>query len=355
MDSKLILVEGNPGSGKSSTSQFINDQLRRNGITSRWYHEQELPHPVAPNKYIDDFSSLGEYFKYALDRWHLFSLTASESDKISIIESRFFQDVIFPLLMRDVSRSQIIEYVHGIADICSSLNPKLIYFHQPEYATTMRRICDERGPGTEKFYIDRNDQSAYARRLGLRGFDGYVQFFVAVRSIMEQLYEELPFIKLSIDNTERKWGRYYKQIGEFLPIPQLFNNAPSGQDYLSKFEGTYTYQNDEKNIEFSIGLKDDELLMHNYGWLWRINRLIPKEENVFHLGGYPFELIFETDPNGIVIGATRINPTGDWLVTGQRYPGINRCSPRFVNEGTKTPYRATHNKALQSDAAKPRR
>jgi hypothetical protein len=76
---------------------------------------------------------------------------------------------------------------------------------------------------------------------------------------------------------------------------------------------------------------------------------------VFHLGGYPFELIFETDPNGIVIGATRINPTGDWLVTGQRYPRISRCSPRFVNEGTKTPYRATHNKALQSDAAKPRR
>lgn len=131
MDSKLVLVEGNPGSGKSSTSQFIYDQLRQNGITSRWHHEEELPHPVAPNKNIDDFGSLEEYFKFALDRWRLFSLATSESDEISIIESRFFQDVISPLLMRDVSRSQIMEYVHRIADICSDLNPTLIYFHQP--------------------------------------------------------------------------------------------------------------------------------------------------------------------------------------------------------------------------------
>lgn len=333
MDSKLILVEGNPGSGKSSTSQLINDQLRRNGITSRWYHEEELPHPVAPNKKIDDFSSLEEYFKFALDRWRLFSLAASESDEISIIESRFFQDVVFPLLMKDVSRSQIIEYVHGIADICSALNPKLIYFHQPEYATTMRRICDERGPGIEKFYIDRSDQSAYAQRLGLQGFDGYVRFFVDVRSIMEQLYGELPFCKLSIDNTERNWGSYYKQIGEFLSIPQLFDDAPSGQDYLSKFEGTYTYQCDKKDIEFTICLKGDELVMRDYGWLWPINRLIPKEESVFHLGGFPFEMVFETGPDGIVVRATRINPTGDWLVTGQRYPRIgNVPGPSFIED-----------------------
>ena len=47
MDGKLILVEGLPGSGKSSTAQFICDQLQRNGHRARWYYEDETPHPVA--------------------------------------------------------------------------------------------------------------------------------------------------------------------------------------------------------------------------------------------------------------------------------------------------------------------
>jgi len=323
-ESKLILVEGLPGSGKSSTSQFICDQLWRNGEQSRWYYEEEMPHPLSP-------SSSGDYFKDALNTWQTFTSTAIASNEITIIESRFFQDVILPLLMGDVSRSGILKHVHDIAEVCAVLNPALVYLHQPEYAAALRRICDQRGPRIERIYIARNERSAYGRRLGLQGFDGLVRSFLDGRSIMEQLYEEVEFRKLSIDNSERKWSSYYRQIGEFLSIPLRLDEAPSGQEYLSRFEGTYTYRRDEKDIEFAIRLEDGGLMMHGYGWLWPTNRLIPKEENVFYLGSWPFEMVFKQDGSGAITGATRVNPTGDWLVTGQEYPKVAEI-PESVRE-----------------------
>ena len=44
--SKLIIVEGLTGSGKSIMAHFIARQLEYNGIPASWVHEGEEPHPI---------------------------------------------------------------------------------------------------------------------------------------------------------------------------------------------------------------------------------------------------------------------------------------------------------------------
>jgi len=44
--SKLIIVEGLTGSGKSIMAHFIARQLQYNGIAASWVHEGEEPHPI---------------------------------------------------------------------------------------------------------------------------------------------------------------------------------------------------------------------------------------------------------------------------------------------------------------------
>ena len=43
---------------------------------------------------------------------------------------------------------------------------------------------------------------------------------------------------------------------------------------------------------------------------------------MFYLGSWPFEMIFTQDDSGKIVSATRVNPTGDWPVTGQEYPKV---------------------------------
>ncbi|MBQ35736.1 MAG: hypothetical protein CME04_05045, partial [Gemmatimonadaceae bacterium] len=118
MDHRLIIVEGCPGSGKSSTSQFLCRQLQRAGHACRWYYEEEMPHPVAATKGIGRVRDFREYGRAALRRWRDFVSRARRSDEIAIIESHFFQDVITPLLRVDVKPQRIRKVVHGMAKVC---------------------------------------------------------------------------------------------------------------------------------------------------------------------------------------------------------------------------------------------
>ncbi|KON88384.1 hypothetical protein AF332_17275 [Sporosarcina globispora] len=62
MDTKLILIEGMPGSGKSTTARLVHEVLWQKGIEAEVYFEGDLNHPT-------DFESVA-YFKN--DEWHRF-------------------------------------------------------------------------------------------------------------------------------------------------------------------------------------------------------------------------------------------------------------------------------------------
>jgi len=42
----LILVEGFPGSGKSTTAQWLARQWQQTGRACRWFYEEQPDHPV---------------------------------------------------------------------------------------------------------------------------------------------------------------------------------------------------------------------------------------------------------------------------------------------------------------------
>lgn len=46
MNTKLILIDGMPGSGKSTTGYFISERLNELQIPNRFYHELEENHPL---------------------------------------------------------------------------------------------------------------------------------------------------------------------------------------------------------------------------------------------------------------------------------------------------------------------
>ena len=46
LNTKLILIEGLLGSGKSTTAEHLGTFLQQQGIDGRWYLEEDDPHPI---------------------------------------------------------------------------------------------------------------------------------------------------------------------------------------------------------------------------------------------------------------------------------------------------------------------
>jgi hypothetical protein len=47
LTTKLILIEGFPGAGKSTTTGHIGTRLQQHGVACRWFLEDDQPHPIA--------------------------------------------------------------------------------------------------------------------------------------------------------------------------------------------------------------------------------------------------------------------------------------------------------------------
>jgi hypothetical protein len=65
----LVFVEGFPGSGKSTTAQWLARQWQRTDRACRWLHEHQPDHPVVGIPAGARYETWEEYFEYRRDRW----------------------------------------------------------------------------------------------------------------------------------------------------------------------------------------------------------------------------------------------------------------------------------------------
>ncbi len=202
MKNKLILVEGIPGSGKSTISNKIKAYLESKGLKVKLYNEADLhPADLAWHAYltIDEYKQVikqnseleeilaeytqieGEYaviaytklkipmknkgiieylsskevydgkvdigtFKdYHFRRWKAFGETALNDDYVYIFECAYLQNHINELMGSYCKDMNYIEdYMFELIDTVKSLNPKLIYLTQTDVRETIKRVANER-------------------------------------------------------------------------------------------------------------------------------------------------------------------------------------------------------------------
>jgi cytidylate kinase len=213
MKNRLILVEGMPGSGKTTISKKIRDYLIDKGLEVELYNEGDL-HPVdlawnalltkeeyksliknnkefenvlKENSIFEDdyvivaYTKLGLYkdqndlMKYfeshevydgrvSLDmfkeihlrRWRKFGQEMKKSkDKVVIFECAFFQNHINELLaVHEKDIHYIMQYLKELLETVLDLNPKLIYLNQSSVRNTLDRVAKERVSENKEVYPD---------------------------------------------------------------------------------------------------------------------------------------------------------------------------------------------------------
>lgn len=273
--SRLILIEGIPGSGKTTMAEKVKAHLERRGKRVVLFQEGQLHPadlawlsviplekfleikelPIFQNRWEGNVSIEGdqaiiaytqldlpdegrewmtffeshevydqrvpfEKFKALhFSRWERFGREA-DPETVYIFECAFLQNHISEMLRaHDRKETFIIEYMKELIQTVKNLNPKLIYLSQPDVRRTLKRVAEERRSPEPKKWKDWIDlvaeyveNSPYGTRIQAQGFEGVVQFIQDRKDLECKVMEELDIEVKVIENPDYDWKEVEAQV-----------------------------------------------------------------------------------------------------------------------------------------------
>jgi predicted kinase len=275
MKTKLIMVEGIPGSGKSTFAQKIAEYFRNKGIQVNVYNEgqahpadlawsacvpldslhsllmkyRELDSEIRKNMCIDGNYAIIAYTQVRTDnrgfykelenyevydnrvpfdvfcdlhykRWGAFGKQAAENDMLNIFECAFFQNHINELQnFQLASKADIERHLNKLLSYVLSLSPVLIYLSQPDVRETIERIAKERVSGHGN-WIDMAvayvENTPYGKMNNLRGIDGLIRCIEARKQTELDFLRSLPIHTVVVENDDYDWENVWNKLETYL-------------------------------------------------------------------------------------------------------------------------------------------
>jgi hypothetical protein len=323
MNSRLILIEGLLGTGKSTLSQFIHHRLKHLGFDSHWYCESQKPHPI-----IDDsinHSTLEMAFTHLVSQWQTLVTRTLQTKDIIVMDAAFLQYIILRMLSWNINEMTIMNCIQDTIPIIQPLQPTLFYFNRDHTPEALKDLFHNRGPQWTKKSIKNFNNTPFTLKRNLYGINGFIDFMQNYEKIAETAFENSPFYKLKINVSKQEWTHYRKQILHFLAIPPV--DEPScPPSRFNKFIGTYFYTFKGVMIDyFSIQWQDSSLNVSGLPFLIsprHSHRLIFKEENSFYVEAFPYEFSFDEE-NGNVTCMKILHQPQDLSSIDPVFPKVN--------------------------------
>ena len=357
---RLILLEGLPGTGKTTNAYKLFEQLVRNGREVRWLHEVSQPHPLLffsescltkeeyrlfTGKYqesaelleriaevrattvgidyltaarrmpgqentswyqellqydVMDFP-LERYEPAAFEKWEAFVNAALKDDTIYISDSSIFQYQIFTYLLNGAEYPRLAKFVHSIMDLLKPLHPALIYLYREKTEDSIAFIEKQRGVRDLESIWERDKGRPYYQNKQ-QDVTAYFDFLKDYADCASGLYDGSDCDKLKIEITAQTWDIYEAEMLRFLGI--AYREAPS----FKAEDGTYV--NAALGASFSI---KDGILTDPEGVR---RRLSPRTAAEFFIEGLPIILCFGGD-DIVKLCGQQIIP--QWSETGTVY------------------------------------
>jgi hypothetical protein len=278
MKTKLIMVEGLPGFGKSTTARLIYDILTERDIEARLVMEGDVDHPAdyegtaclaeeefgqmlqaaGPFKEIliervaqkgtwnllpyqklkneygtsfpdDLYHSLSKQDIYELpldlnrrlitERWEIFAEQALDEAAVMIFECCFIQNpVTVGMVKYDAPEDQMIDYVLGLEKAILSLNPILFYIEQDKLEYAFRKAIRERPEAWSTGFVHYYTQQGYGKHHGLEGIEGTLEVLEARRRLEYRILDSLGLTKERLNNSHYEQETYRTMLMDKLKL-----------------------------------------------------------------------------------------------------------------------------------------
>lgn len=363
-DTRLIMLEGLPGTGKSTNSDFLRMQLELSGRPTKWIHEVAWPHPVlffneasltyeeydlflqahphaaevlnriavfrkntvgidlleiewnyiaivgkdafdALNRFDVWTFQLDKYVDVALEKWaHFVEKALSETSATYILDSSIFQFQIFTFVLKNAPFEELSAFVQKLVDIVRPLAPSLIYFYRENVEDTIGYLEKIRGTQSLEGIWQRDKAEPYYKDKP-EGVEGYKQFLRDYADAAQRLFDAVDCRKTSIEITDQDWQSYENSMLAFLGAER--------KTYPSALPPSGIYRNETIGIEIEV---DGLSLKDPYQ---TIRKLTAKTDTAFYVQCLPVLLQFN-EGNTITISGEQICER--WTLTGTQFSKI---------------------------------
>jgi deoxyadenosine/deoxycytidine kinase len=262
MNTKLILIEGLPGSGKTTVAELVHQLLKRQGLNVHLFVEGNLDHPAdfdgvafydeneyerllkefpdyqqmlrnnvvmkgngcfipyvkMNDKYGEQISDqlFNEVFTHDIyelsfeknvdlitERWKEFGNKATHENKLYVFECCFIQNPLtIGLVKYNRSPEEVARYVSGLAEAVKDLNPLLIYVDQSNLEFSLKKAIDERPEAWSEGFVDYYTKQDYGKSQNLCGVNGTIRVLEAMKLAGKRIYDTLDIEKVWFDNSQ---------------------------------------------------------------------------------------------------------------------------------------------------------
>jgi hypothetical protein len=230
MDTHLVLIEGLPGSGKSTTAVKLAEDLTYTGNACQCFLEWDVHHPIPIG---DDFSldkviaSSREREPNVLQQWEQLAQAARSQELVTVLESRFWQSSVMMMYIAGMSKEDVLASNQRVIRVIQPVKPVLIYFaidDPKRFAMRTIQLKEEEwqrsgNPGSwAQHLFDAFDAQPWCTQRGLNGLEGMLALWEEWAQISDELYARLPFPKMTIRNPHEDWPKAMKQMQAFLGL-----------------------------------------------------------------------------------------------------------------------------------------
>lgn len=300
MHHKIICVEGQPGSGKSTISQFITHQLDLNGESVYWLDEYEHDGDYF-NQFWEDYDDPDKnHIETLIECWRHLIEKIKKSDSTFIIDSAFLSYTLY-LLNLEKSKSEIKEYFQSLNSLLSELNP-LIIFLKGDTKTIINRACERRGDVWTDYTIKKIEEGPYQKHRNRTGFEGMVAYFSDAQDLYTDLLPLSDYQVLHLDVTEENWSKNEEVILSWLGYKKIEHKHEISKNDIKNYLGKYQVPENFPARGENLEIVEKDGLMVLVGKYWNDYKLIPRSNTHFLISGIPMELNFSIQKDGRITG-----------------------------------------------------